>query len=685
MQVIITPQEAISADAQWSVNGTWYSSGVEAELIPGSYTIEFKAVSGWTKPGNLTATVTANQTVTKTAAYTPISQKGYLQVTISPQEAISAGAQWSVNSIWYNSGTNAELSPGNYTVSFKTIAGFTQPADMSVIVTDTQTVTKNGIYTRVVQNGYLQVSITPPEAVSLGAQWSVNGIWYNSGEKAELSPGNYTVSFKSISEWKTPANQSQSVTEGLTSSASGNYEKYHPDINISGYVKDLNNNAVSDAILSFSNSGSVTTDSSGYYSVSVYTGWTGEATPFKNGYVFTPPNRSYTNLTSDRADENYVAKVEHYTVHTISLTKGWNIMSSYIIPENRDMLAVVQPLIDSDALEIVIDEKGNKVTWLFEGWVNNIGDFSNEEGYKIKVSKNAELPIQGEQLQLPIFIPYSKDWNITGYPCTSPQNAMTVVQKLIDNRTLVKVIDENGERIINIFGKWINNIGDFRPGEGYLIKVLTDTGLTVSNPVSGRRLSRFSKPRKSGGVHFTPVWTGIPYNSMSLWITGINGHEIESGDEIGIFDGDKCVGAGVVPDEISMQKPLSIILSQDDGNNKGFTQDHKILFRFWDSDTEREIYSVTSCFLDITTGNPVDSRFKENEDCAATLTLNTSNMAGDINHSGTIDLQDAILGLKILSGISEQDIYTDTEVNGDRKAGMEDIVYLLQFISGMRP
>ncbi len=58
---------------------------------------------------------------------------------------------------------------------------------------------------------------------------------------------------------------------------------------------------------------------------------------------------------------------------------------------------------------------------------------------------------------------------------------------------------------------------------------------------------------------------------------------------------------------------------------------------------------------------------------------------GDIDRSGTIDLQDAILGLKVLAGISEKGIYTDTEVSGDRKTGMEEVIYVLQFVSGIRP
>ena len=53
---------------------------------------------------------------------------------------------------------------------------------------------------------------------------------------------------------------------------------------------------------------------------------------------------------------------------------------------------------------------------------------------------------------------------------------------------------------------------------------------------------------------------------------------------------------------------------------------------------------------------------------------------GDINDDESVDLRDAILGLKILSGISVENetISLDADINSDERIGMEEVVYILR-------
>ncbi|MCP4350014.1 MAG: hypothetical protein GY795_31430 [Desulfobacterales bacterium] len=61
----------------------------------------------------------------------------------------------------------------------------------------------------------------------------------------------------------------------------------------------------------------------------------------------------------------------------------------------------------------------------------------------------------------------------------------------------------------------------------------------------------------------------------------------------------------------------------------------------------------------------------------------TDAIPGDIDNSGTSDLSDIILAIKIVSGIVlEQDVHTKADVNGDGKIGMEEALHILQKISG---
>jgi len=53
--------------------------------------------------------------------------------------------------------------------------------------------------------------------------------------------------------------------------------------------------------------GNPSTDASGYYSVIVEHGWSGTVTPTKLHYTFTPPSRTYSNLSSNQVNQDYSA------------------------------------------------------------------------------------------------------------------------------------------------------------------------------------------------------------------------------------------------------------------------------------------------------------------------------------------------------------------------------------------
>jgi len=150
-------------------------------------------------------------------------------------------------------------------------------------------------------------------------------------------------------------------------------------------------------------------------------------------------------------------------------------MSVRVIPENKDLLNIFQPLIDAGILKKVMDESGNSLEdWgIFGGWQNNIGEINPAKGYKVKVNGNSILVVSGSPVNHPFEIPLKTGWNIIGYPNEVDYNAMNVVQPLIDRGSLVKVQDERGNSIEDwgIFGGWTNNIGNFSQGEGYKIRL----------------------------------------------------------------------------------------------------------------------------------------------------------------------------------------------------------------------
>jgi hypothetical protein len=83
----------------------------------------------------------------------------------------------------------------------------------------------------------------------------------------------------------------------------------------------------------------------------------------------------------------------------------------------------------------------------------------------------------------------------------------------------------------------------------------------------------FSQP------HFQPVApTGLPYIVVVDGAT-INGLEIAGGSEIGIFDGDLCVGSGIYNDSASI--PITTWKGASDYGLEGFTDGDTIIFKIW--------------------------------------------------------------------------------------------------------
>ncbi|HOL17768.1 MAG TPA: M23 family metallopeptidase, partial [Bacillota bacterium] len=73
LRVSISPQEAVQAGARWRIAGTstWRNSGETVSQIPaGSYTVEFRDVSGWDRPSSQKVTVSGGQVKTISASYT---------------------------------------------------------------------------------------------------------------------------------------------------------------------------------------------------------------------------------------------------------------------------------------------------------------------------------------------------------------------------------------------------------------------------------------------------------------------------------------------------------------------------------------------------------------------------------------------------------------------------------------
>jgi hypothetical protein len=145
--VTILPQAAATAGVTWGFNANDFrASGSSYTTWPAPYILSLHTVDGWLGPSTVFAPITAGQTTNYTVTFTPDTTPGLLTVTLSPPDAVAAGAHWHANGGTYGNGASASLPPGNYTVTFDTVAGWSAPASQNVTVQRSQTTVVRGYY-----------------------------------------------------------------------------------------------------------------------------------------------------------------------------------------------------------------------------------------------------------------------------------------------------------------------------------------------------------------------------------------------------------------------------------------------------------------------------------------------------------------------------------------------------------
>ena len=289
---------------------------------------------------------------------------------------------------------------------------------------------------------------------------------------------------------------------------------------------------------------------------------------------------------------------------SIALNTGWNILSFAVEPENPSLLSILQPLISEGSLIKLQDERGYAIQHLREptGWVNFIGNMSFTEGYKIYLSSGTTLNLTGLPVLLPFDIQLEQGWNIMGFPALVPGDASMVFAPLISTGVLEKVQNEQGESIESVDGEWIYGFTNLFPGEGYRVKLYSNATLTVTGGSKGNSLSEGVSVSKT--VHFKTSYAGNGLDHMNIYLirrgeegNGRMGEEEppsqmlqwpKDGDEIGVFDGEICVGSAVVKDG---GKYIQVIASFDDPETEekdGFEEGNELEIRLWDRETGEE-------------------------------------------------------------------------------------------------
>ncbi len=175
-----------------------------------------------------------------------------------------------------------------------------------------------------------------------------------------------------------------------------------------------------------------------------------------------------------------VASSQTGAQQSISLQQGWNLVSAHVAPDNPDLAAVFTDL--GTSLVLVKNEIGE--SYVPEYDINSIGNWNEEEGYKVFVSSSSTLTVNGSDLDPTAPIPLTSGWNLVSYWPSEPMPAEEAFADLGSDLVIVK--DFAGNAYIPAEG--INTLhggsGDVQPGQGYQVFVENDATLTYPDVVA---------------------------------------------------------------------------------------------------------------------------------------------------------------------------------------------------------
>ena len=143
---------------------------------------------------------------------------GSLKVNLGPSQAVTAGAQWRVDSgAWRTSGTTvSNLASGTHVVNYKSVSGWIAPADSSVSI-GSGTTTVTGTY---VAPAALKVTLAPTTG-----QWRIDGgTWVTSGTTVTgLTPGSHAIDYKPVANYTGPSAETVTLVSGQTLTLTRSY------------------------------------------------------------------------------------------------------------------------------------------------------------------------------------------------------------------------------------------------------------------------------------------------------------------------------------------------------------------------------------------------------------------------------------------------------------------------------
>ncbi|MCF8366507.1 MAG: T9SS type A sorting domain-containing protein [Bacteroidales bacterium] len=295
-----------------------------------------------------------------------------------------------------------------------------------------------------------------------------------------------------------------------------------------------------------------------------------------------------------------VNSIDGYFTNIITLPEGWSGLSSYTKPNVQLIISnVMAPIMD----ELIIIQDLEKIYYP-AGGINTMFVWTYNKGYKIKVSEQVDLPINGcpEANKTINLVP---TWNILPVMSKCDVDPLELFSPVGDKLLIVKDIAGTG---VYWPAMGVNSLEVLKPGRAYFVAVTQSTSVTFSGCEVAKNLTQPETENKN-----TEAPWQLPELSGSSHIVAFTDQALTNlnpGDFIGAFSQDDiCFGLVQLND---VETSTAITVFGDDAlspEKDGFADYESILFKVFDSENQEEINTEVTY-----SGNfpSADGRFTDN-------------------------------------------------------------------------
>jgi pimeloyl-ACP methyl ester carboxylesterase len=228
LSVSIQPSAAVSAGAQWQVDGGGYhnSGDVVTGLTPGSHTIACKAIAGYAAPASHSVSIVGGTVTSNTETYTSVAPSTY-SLTLNYDSNQGTASAWpAATGGVYTAGTVVQLSVStqfnhHFTGWSGAISGTTTPT--TIVMDGNKSVTAN-FAAGDPSLGTVAVTIQPAAAAAAGVTWGLNANDFRtSGSSYTTSPATYLLTLHPVDGWLGPLTIVATLTAGQTTNVTATF------------------------------------------------------------------------------------------------------------------------------------------------------------------------------------------------------------------------------------------------------------------------------------------------------------------------------------------------------------------------------------------------------------------------------------------------------------------------------